>query len=176
MPTYVAGNREAQDLIAKVMKKHHSDLGQFDVSVGCVFALATRDKNGEPKDVPIKVAGYREAASVQINKLKERVLGLPDCTITIDGDQWGDWDLPQRTALIDHELTHVVLQRDRNNDVKYDDAERPKLELRLHDYHLGGFEAIAERYGEDSFEVQQVTSLTRFPVYRQLFLDFGGPS
>lgn len=37
--------------------------------------------------------------------------------------------------------------------MKTDDVGRPKLKMRLHDWQMGGFREIAQRYGSDALEV-----------------------
>lgn len=43
--------------------------------------------------------------------------------------------------------------------VQRDDIERPKLKMRKHDFHWGGFDVIADRHGEDSVEVMAVAAI-----------------
>jgi hypothetical protein len=45
-----------------------------------------------------------------------------------------------------------------------DDLGRPKLEIRPHDFQIGGFRSIAVRHGDNALEVIQV---------RQMVKDFG---
>jgi hypothetical protein len=64
-----------------------------------------------------------------------------------------------QVAVLDHELTHLELVTDGDGTVKYDDYNRPKLKIRLHDIHYGWFSEVAKRHKGASIEVQQATRL-----------------
>ena len=53
---------------------------------------------------------------------------------------------------------------------KTDDAGRPRLKIRLHDWQLGGFAAVAERHGEHAPEVVEARKLAE--RFGQLLFDF----
>jgi hypothetical protein len=78
-----------------------------------------------------------------------------DAEILIDMEQWEKLTDNQRLALLDHEITHLEVQVDDVGLVKTDDQGRPKLKLKLHDWQLGGFRSIAQRYGADAIEVME---------------------
>ena len=67
--------------------------------------------------------------------------------------------VPQQEALLDRELFRLVVKRDKEGNVKTDDAERPVLRLKKFDYMLGWFKEIAVRHGGDSPEVYQANIL-----------------
>ena len=99
-------------------------------------------------------------AIVKINSLKDRVEGKADATILLDGYQWDhEMSEDQRKAVLDHEVMHLMLERDGEGQIVADDIGRPKLKMRLHDFHFGGFHAIAERHGPHSVEHAAVKSL-----------------
>lgn len=75
----------------------------------------------------------------------------------------------ERAALIDHELYHLELVRDKTDRLKRDYMGRPQLTIRLHDHQFGWFDAIAKRHGETSQECQQAQ---RFHSHAQLYLPF----
>jgi hypothetical protein len=77
----------------------------------------------------------------------------------VPGDRWNHWDEDQQNALIDHEVTHISLVINRKGILTLDDLGRPKLKMRKHDFEVGWFHSIAERYGAASFEVQQARVL-----------------
>ena len=63
--------------------------------------------------------------------------------------------------MVDHELTHLVPRLDRVGSVKYDDANRPRLYCRPHDFQFGGFNQMVERYGAISEEAEVVTKVVK---------------
>ena len=162
MATLSTAPAEVHELIGEVIREHHPDLAQAGVTVGALMAWA---KSGDP----VKLHGYPCAATVKKNSVRDRLEGKPDATITIDSDHWDGLDDRQRAALIDHELTHLVPvligtieHKDSEGNVverepvwKTDDAGRPVLQMRLHDWQLGGFRAVAERHGSAAPEVRE---------------------
>lgn len=166
MPSYTPAPEFVHDLINEIKERYHPDLVKAGVTVNALFAYA---KKGDA----VKLHGYPCHAVVKKNSPRDRVQGLCDATITIDQDSWEDLDEAEREALIDHELHHLVVEPigsieeedDRGRKTvrvvyKTDDAHRPVIRLRLHDWQLGGFRAIAERHGGSALEVQAFRNAT----------------
>ena len=147
-------DHEAYTLIRQLVDDHYPDLAKHEVTIGVV--MATSD---DPEKPAVKLHGYKCAAVVSITPYKQRIHGVADTLITIDAANWSDLAERRRESLIAHELTHLVVALDKNGHAKADDAGRPKLKMRLHDVQTGWFMSIAERYGEDSYEVQQARQI-----------------
>lgn len=155
MATYRQAGYEAESILQDLMSRHYPDLTEAGVTVAVLFAHAPRNETtGEPKGPALTHANWPAAALVKVNSQKDRVEGKSDATILLDGDQWPDWSDGRKAAVIDHELYHLEVQRDQEGGIKLDDANRPKLKIRPHDWQLSGFAAIAERHGQDAFEVE----------------------
>ncbi len=149
MPTtYTLANGEVTNLIAKVIKSTHLHLAKAEVTITALFAA---DDEGGPA---LKHHGYPAAAIIRKNALKQRVEGLADATLHIDEQVWNDLDVKKRAALIDHELAHLLVVRDKHGKIKRDDADRPKLKIRPHDAELGIFYDVVERHGANAMEAQ----------------------
>lgn len=149
MPLLGPAPVDARDLLAEVLELYHPDLVSAGVTIYLAFA------NSEGNGPPVKLHGYPKAAVVRINAYAKRVEGLTDATITVDGDEWPNWSDEERAALMDHEAFHLEVVRDKKtSQYKTDNAGRPKLKMRLHDYEMGGFDLIARRHGKAAFEVQ----------------------
>lgn len=145
---------ETLSLLSSVMEEYYPDLIKNNVTVDVTMAFA---KEGEP----LKCGGYPALAFVKITSLKHRVKGLKDSEITIDGQIWETLTDPQRRAIIDHELQHLIIALDKEGNAKIDDAGRVKLRLRRHDYQLGWFREVANRHGENSTECYQAKILLK---------------
>lgn len=149
--TYSKDRGEIGKIVSEVLIAHHSDLDEAKVKIGVLLAYPGEDD--ELGFQPVKLHGYPCAAVIKINSAKNRLEGLPDATITIDANHWKEeLDDDGRAALIDHELTHLEVCRDKEGHIKSDDAGRPKLKMRLHDIQLGVFRAIIKRYGVNSID------------------------
>lgn len=148
---YEQADEDVMDLVAEVLDKdYHKDLRTAGVTVGCLMCWST--------DGPaIMHHGAPALAVIKINNLQSRLQGLPDATITIDANIWEDrLDTgSKRLALIDHELTHLLVQWNDEGKPKLDNASRPKLKMRSHDYEFGWFVDVARRHGYNSPEVIQ---------------------
>ncbi len=162
MITYAEAGDAAVFLVAAVLKKHHPELHKAKLTVCTLFAHAARDeKTGQPKGPALKHHGYQAAAIIAVVPLDKRVGGMADVLLKIDGDRWPEWSEAQREALIDHELEHVGT----------DDAGRPKVKLRLHDWNVQGFKSIAVRHKDAAFEVQEAQAFHK--EYAQLLFPWG---
>ena len=137
------------DMAYEIIGKHHSDLKKADVKL-CILMAFTGDDSNDP---PVKLHGYPCAAVVSIIPLKQRADKRADAEIIIDQKAWDDYTEPRQRALLDHQITHLEIQKDEHGFVKTDDIGRPKLKMRLHDWEIGGFRSIAQRYGDDAIEV-----------------------
>lgn len=153
---YEKCDREVTDRARKVMEQYHGELTEVGVRVTYLFAIAPKDQHGEPLAQAVTVGGYPCAAKTKIIGLKDRADGRADAEIIIDADQWDAMSDSQRDALLDHELYHLEVKRDKETNMPLrDDLGRPKLGMRKHDHQFGWFDEIARRHGDASFEVQQ---------------------
>lgn len=143
------------DMAREIIERFHDDLKDRPGIAGgvrlCILMASNDDR--ESDDPPVKCHGYPAAAVISVIPYKQRVDKRADAEIIIDAKAWDDLTEPQQRALLDHEITHLEIQRDDQGFIKTDDAGRPKLALKLHDWQLGGFRSIAERYRHDALEV-----------------------
>lgn len=161
MATYRNADADCVAMIKELMADNHPELTEAGVRVGARFAYpAVNESTVEPRGPALTHGGYAAAAVVRRISQKDRVAGLPDAIIDIDGEAWKDeWNEDRKRAVLDHELQHLEISRDEEGAVKLDDCNRPKLKLRLHDWQLGGFEAIARRHGDAAIEVEAAKQL-----------------
>lgn len=145
-----------------VLRKHHGRLLEpmlkTDIRVEVLLAYGPRTKEGFLRGPAVVHRGLEARAKIRITKLEERVAGRGDAVLVLDGDHFADWPSGRLAAVLDHELTHLEPVT-RLGDALYDDADRPRLQMRLHDFEVGWFAEVAERHGERSFEVDQATRL-----------------
>ena len=167
MSTYEVAPDETVDQVNRLVEKYRGDLKNAGVEFAVLMAHAKRDKNGKPKGSALKLGGYACLATVRITSLADRVAGLADVVITIDGDRWQDLPQRSRIAVLDHELTHLDL----GDEIDYDDAGRPKIKMRKHDHQFGWFDSVVRRHGIHAIEWQQFDEFVRKPA-KQLWLPF----
>lgn len=145
--TYETAPASVLDLLAKVMRKHHPELARAEVRVAVLMALT------DDASPAVVLRGYQCAATIQKLSIKQRVLTNHDALMILDGNRWLDWPERSQQALLDHELTHLEVGIDKDGFLKTDAIGRPKLYMRLHDWEIGGFEAVARRWGSDALDV-----------------------
>lgn len=153
MSTFCLPDPEHTDVLAEVAKAYFPHLADAGVTVGLLVAHAKVGKDGEVSGHALKLHGLPALAIVRINKLRDRIRGMPDAMIDIDGDAYPGLPDAQRRSLFHHELEHIVVVYDKESGaVKYDDAGRPKLKLRPHEIVIGGFWGTVDAFGADAHE------------------------
>lgn len=168
--SYKRADRETEDLVSEVAEKHHPELCTEGVKYDLLFAYGAVDEGtGFKVDDALKKNGLAALALIRVVNLRDRAKGCGDAEIRIDADRWPEFDDAQKWALIDHELEHLVLCRDRELEVKRDDLSRPKLKLRPHDFEIGGFVRVIRRHGDVAFEARSVKSVAKGLRQLELF-------
>ncbi len=158
---------EALNLLRNVRKHLHKDLDEFEVTLAVIKAERKLNKDGEDTEGPVlALHGYECAATIKITPLNQRVLKVPDAILTINWEQWESLTKAEKEALLDHELTHLVISRDAENTPRYDDLGRPLLRMRKHDWHLGGFLEVVERHGIQSLDASSVHAVATSGTFK----------
>jgi hypothetical protein len=156
MPTtYAKADTLAKECVSRVIAEHYQDFVAAEVTIDVLYAFA--DPEGDKP--AIEKRGHRQLAEVRILSLRDRVKGHADAEITLDGDAWANMPNERREAIVDHELYHIELRRDKEGTVLTDDHSRPQMKMRNHDREMGWFDIIAKRHGSASGEVQQLKAL-----------------
>jgi hypothetical protein len=199
MATYKKASYEERALLDHAFEKYHDRLKVYGVTVDLIVAFAPRTEEGKIRGVAIMAGGYPALAQVKITPLKQRVQGIADATITLDGDRWGDHEREQQIAILDHELCHLETIEDeeavalveaiKSDDekspppdrtkeaprpIKLDDIGRPKLRIRKHDHQFGWFDDVVRRHGRSSIEWSQFDAF-KSNALKQTWLPGLGP-
>lgn len=156
---YTKVSKEVNSLVNKVLEDHHVPLCHVEVSILCLFA-ESYGKGMAALRPPLMKNGQVCAAMIRQTSSIERVGGMEDMVIILDKRRWEVMDETCRKALIDHELCHASVKRDKkNSDVCYDQNGRPVFTMNPHDYEIGVFTSIIERYGMAAIDCQNVKAL-----------------
>lgn len=124
---------DVKAMVADVIQRWHADLYDAKVKIGIL--MAANPKEGE---AAVKHAGYPAFATITIVPLKDRVSKGYDAEMVIDADGWKNFSLKHKTALLDHELSHLVVKRAKVKDKKKGDDD-----LEEHEDALGTLEAVS---------------------------------
>lgn len=156
MATYQPADPALQELMKELCVYYMPHLLEAGVKIMVMEARAERGEDGQPKGPALRHAGYPALALAQITSHKNRAGGMADALIIVDADALPDWTPNRLKAILHHELTHFELKLDEEGNLLTDKGFRPRLWLRPHDRQIGGFDYIAELYGDDSPEMVQV--------------------
>ena len=168
MPTFNPPNDKMTSAFeyARGLEEHHDRLKTVNLQL--ISAVASVDKDGEPRGEALTRGGRVVLTAMRILSLEERSAAkqrgeVPfDARIILNGDLWGSTPTAMQRAALDQCLTSIsVIESDDGTPV-LDDAGRPKLRKRRPDYVLDGFFEVAERHGQHSLEVHEIrTTINR---------------
>lgn len=166
--TYSLADKNTELLCSDLVAKHHTDLDTTGATFNLIFAL--RDPEDESEKPVLANKGHRVFGLSKIHNLKERILGLADAEILLDGDAWPRMSKEVKSAVLDHQLQYFEVKRDKEGEFVYDDLQRPILKMRQTDRSFGWFDSVASRHREHSMEVIQMRRL--FSESGQIYLPF----
>lgn len=169
MKIYDQAPEEVRTRVAALLEKFHTDL----LAARVVVDLLMVSLDGDEGDA-VMLHGHACFAVIRITSTKERAAGRGDAEMLIDGAKYEAMSGAQRDALLDHELYHLNVAKDRFGVFKIDSGDRPQLKMRQHDHEFGWFDAIAKRHGAASFEVQQAEAFRRGSGQLSFGWDVGG--
>lgn len=161
MPTFLPAPSYVQNMARDLIAQYgdHQSLHDMKARVDLVFAAADRDENGAAINDAITKGGVKCLGLARKIGPKDRAMGRGDAEITLDSDWWDNAPEEEQLALLDHELHHLTVKKDKFGVYCTDDSHRPVIKLRPHDYEFGWFKAIAARHGNASPERMQAKTL-----------------
>lgn len=152
MATFREADAAVQKLVTQTMDRLHPKLKEAGVTV---TVLTSHGGDGPA----LQAKGQQLAFVVKVTSHKERVAGMSDVLITLDGDRWPDWSEKTQVSIIDHCLTAIVLRYMPTGEIKTDDCGRPKLKVKPHDMEFGVYYEVMQRHGEDALDTKLVAKL-----------------
>jgi hypothetical protein len=165
---YSLADKDTELLCDDLVANYHADLDTSGATFNIIFAL--RDPEDESEKPVLANKGHRVFGVSKIHSLKERLLGLADAEILLDGDAWPSMNGKAKRAVLDHQLQYFEVKRDKEGEFVYDDLQRPALKMRQSDRSFDWFDSVAERHQEHSMEVIQMRRL--FSESGQIYLPF----
>ncbi|GEM_PF-1812853 len=169
---YEKADAEVMSLLHDVIAEYHPELASLDLEIGVTMVTPNVNNKGVVVGSAIMLHGAPAAACIRLVTLKERIHNGLDAAIDIDKERWDGYGEANRRALLDHELTHLVIVRDGDGVMKTHDDMRPKLAMRPDDFTLTGFHEVIERHGKDAIEFQSIKTVTS--RWEQQLFDWAG--
>lgn len=158
---YEKADADVMAILDDVMQEYHPELASLDLAIGVTMVTPNINEKGEPTGPAITLHGAPAAACIKLVKIKDRIHNGLDAAIDIDKERWENYSDGERRALLDHELTHLVIVRDGDGVMKTHDDMRPKLAMRPDDFTLTGFHEVIERHGTDAIEFQSIKTVSK---------------
>lgn len=159
MSKFTRAHQDTLDLASELIRTYHPDLRDTGATFDILMVHPDEDEEGKPLGAAIMHQGYPCGGLARLINLRDRAKGMSDGEIQLDAFAWGDMDDAQRAALLDHELQHFAVKRDKNNSFVFDDLNRPVFRMRLHDRQMGWFDVIAARHAKAAPEIIQARKL-----------------
>jgi len=103
---YWKADEAAVQMLDSVIQRWHPELKKAGVKIGFIFAL-------NDKGAPVKHGGYPAYATIRVVPLKDRVSKGYDAELLVDGGHWANDKRECQYALLDHEMSHLILVRDK---------------------------------------------------------------
>lgn len=176
---YFKADETVYELMNEVKDLYHKDLKDCGAKIGIIMVA-------DPGKHALYFRGGPAAATVRVVALRDRITKQYDAEITIEAENWKNLKETSKRALLDHELSHIVVKKvkvkknnkrrdddeespeerleeheQQNMEIEYDDIGRPKLGIRKADYEAGdGFFSIIERYGTEALEYKNFQNLS----------------
>ncbi len=163
--TYDVADQYVEEMVESLIRRHHPHLAAVGVTIDLLWAMSDN-----PDSPAVALHGVRCYAVVKKISLDNRILGQKDARITIDKEAFELMLEDTQQALLDHELEHLKIKLDKDGRPKIDDSGRPMLEMKKHDFDVGWFKVIADRWGAASIERRQAKAL--WDDFGQSFMPF----
>ena len=164
---YEKADPDVMSVLDSVMRQYHEELDKAGVRVGVVMVTAPKG------EVAIACHGHGAAAKIKRVGHAERVHAQIDALLQIDGYVWEELGDGPRRALLDHELTHLIVATKGEAVVVHADG-RPKLVMRPDDWLLTGFADVVRRHKSNSLEARALRVL--HDVHGQQLFEFLRPT
>lgn len=148
----------------------HASLREHEVRIDFLIAYPEVNADGFAKGPAILHRGMKALGLCRVVNYRDRIKGLGDAEITLDGEYWDEATERERLALLDHELTHIELNS-LGGDIERDDAGRPKVRMKKHDFEVGWFHGVAARWKSSASEVRQARVLQEGHL-KQVYFEF----
>lgn len=160
MPRFEKAPDEVNALAREIIVEFssHRDLEDGLVKIDFLYAHPELNEDQEEIGPALSDRGVPCLAKTKLMSLENRADGCGDVRILIDAKAYRAMTREEKKALLDHELTHIIVRK-KDGEVLLDDLDRPRLKLRHHDYEFGWFNVCALRHGVNSVERQQARRL-----------------
>lgn len=140
----------------------YHDINTFKLKYNLLYAFPTTDDAGNIKSPAIKNKGVACAAMIKLIKGADKIIKNYDFEIFVDKSLWDEISISEKTAILEHELFHIKFKKDKNNDFKFDEYDRPMLQLKEHDLIFWGFSEIAKKHGDFSIEKKSIKEMIKY--------------
>lgn len=162
--SYRKSGLEIQALTNEVLEMYHGHLLEQNIIIDLIDCY---EHSGKPA---VMHHGHPAFAVIRVMPLKDRSMGRGDAEITFDARLVASMSRDEKMALIDHELHHLEIKRNKDGEVVRDDLNRTEYKMRHHDREFGWFDVVASRWGRHSIENKQAMMMFYDSEFSELYL------
>lgn len=145
---------EPYSYVDRLVREHHDDLAKARIAVAWMLDVKP-DRDGH-----LTLGRLKKATDL------DREFREYDLVVMLNSTVWKNLDNKQRTALVDHELCHAALQRDKNGEPIRDERDRLCYRTRKHD--IEEFVAVVKRHGMYLSDIAElVKAAAESPLFGQ---------
>ena len=149
-----------EDIISN--NEEHNTIKTLNLKYNLLYVYPNTDEDGNIKSPAIKNKGVACAAIIKLIKGADKIIKNYDFEIHVDKSVWDEISLNEKIAILDHELYHIKFRTDKNGNFKFDDYNRPMLQLKEHDLVFWGFSDIAKKHGDSSIEKKTIKNIIKY--------------
>ena len=146
------------DLIEEALTAYHPRL----ISLNCTVRAIMAEKLNRDEEMVPCLKGYGGVfalAKISVIKPRGKIFVKHDAEIVICKASWTPLNRAQKLAVLDHELTHLEPNLDKEGHPIIDEDGRPLMKLRPDDFIVWGFHSIIAKHKENSMEGPAVRML-----------------
>jgi hypothetical protein len=158
MATYAVADRETVEMLERVVRDYHPHFAEHGITFKILLAYAPKDeRTGQPRGAAIRgPAGGRLDARADPYSLENRVAGLPDAKIKLDGDRFKEWTARQVEARLSHAVSQLEIRSDEEGYAETDDCGRPKLKRSEASVIVLAYRGVMQAFGDDAPEAEAI--------------------
>ena len=161
---YEKALNEDFQILADIIENNdeYADINIFKLKYNLLYAFPNVDDAGNITSPAIKNKGVACAAMIKLIKGADKIIKKYDFEIFIDKSLWDEISINEKIAILEHELFHIKFKKDKKGEFKYDEYDRPMLQLKEHDLIFWGFSDIAKKHGDFSIEKKSIKDIIKY--------------
>lgn len=158
--SFEQANTTELEMLAKAIGIYNKPINDYQVVVGFIKCFAVDPDNEDDYQPSLKKNGIPVIALTKPVSTKDRIIKKYDVEIVVDGNRWNELNDDLRLAVLDHEVSSIIVMLDKEGNVSRDTSERPKVKIKKDNLMFSGSSDTLARHGENSQEFIKFNELS----------------